>query len=156
MQRSSNGDDARKGLGSIALNMIGLWLGPNIDIDNDELPRRIGPLVLVLWTLFGVALGAIFSALRIAAGGDDASPVRFTVLGPMFLPLLLALIRLPGRRAPAFALAVLSGGVVGVLGAVSLSAVLGGFWAVYVSVSAGALVASAVYGAVAGAPLAQD
>ncbi len=85
---------------------FGLDLCPE---DLDDMPRRVSPLVLLLWTLVGVLVGGAVALLRLAFGADPDSPVILAVAAPMFLPTLLATAQLPRRRGPALAAAVVAG-----------------------------------------------
>lgn len=146
--RNDPRDDPRQGLGSLVLGMMSLWMGPAVDPDDfDDLPRRVGPAIIVLWTAVGIALGTLVSGLRLAFGAHG--PISYAAVVPMFLPLLLATVRLPQRRAPALAATVVTLAVVGIGGAMALSTAMETPWAVFVALSAATLLAGALYAAIA-------
>jgi hypothetical protein len=148
--RAADDDRPGRGMGSMAMNMIGLWLGPAVEPDDfDDMPKRIGATVLMLWTLIGIALGAAFSAVKFASGAGSTSPISFAAAVPMFLPLVLGIVRLPNRRVAALAAASVLGAAVGVGLALTLPVLVGTYWAIFTALAAGALVASAVYGNIA-------
>jgi hypothetical protein len=73
----------RKGLGSIVVNMLSLWMDPaSGPTDADDLPRRVGPVVLTVWTLLGIGLGQRFPLSRLLAAAArtwyGSSPRRRT------------------------------------------------------------------------------
>jgi hypothetical protein len=145
-----DGDKPGKGMGVMAVTMMALWLDPTAGPGHvADLPRRIGAGVLVAWTSIAIALGAALSALRLAFSGGEHNPLWFAVATPMFLPVVLGTVYLPRRRVPALALALVLGAVIGIGVALVLPTSLPVYWRVYLALSAGALVASATYGAVA-------
>ena len=148
MSETAGRDAPKKGLGSLIWSMAALWMGPaNDPADFDDLPRRIGPAVLVLWTAAGVALAGLLSVGRQALGMDH--PLGVAVAAPMFLPLLLGLIRLPVRRVPALSAALPAGAVPAVLLGLAPADPFGTYWATFTGLAVGILTAAAVYGAIA-------
>jgi hypothetical protein len=139
-----------RGLDGFLLTMMTLWVDPTPDPDGlAETPARIGPLVLALWTLAGTALAAAVAGARFLLGAGPSTPFAFAMVAPMTLPLLLGVVRLPIRRLPALALALVLGALVGVACLLALRSPVGGFWTGFLAMAAAALTAAASYGAVA-------
>jgi len=133
-----------------------MWLMPGLPFglgigteDLDDMPRRVSPLVLLLWTLVGVLVGGVFALLRLAFGADPDSPRVLAVAAPMFLPTFLATAQLPRRRGPALAAAVVAGAATGAVVGLPLASVTSLSWALFAGSAGAALAAAGTYGAVA-------
>ncbi|MFE3171300.1 hypothetical protein ACFXPA_24585 [Amycolatopsis sp. NPDC059090] len=130
--------------------MTALWLDPTSGPgESDTLPSRAGAGVLALWTALGIGLGAAVSAFRLLTASDEVQPIWFAVAVPMFLPLLLGLVKLPRFRYRALAAALLLGAAAGTGVGFLMPAAAGTFWTTYLALSAGALIAAVVYGLIA-------
>ncbi|WP_037080997.1 hypothetical protein [Pseudonocardia spinosispora] len=139
----------KDGLGAMAAAMMALWLDPaSGPSDADDLPRRISPGVLVIWTVLGIGIAAVIVTVKLVFG-EPTPLLVWSMIAPMGLPLLMAFVHSQPQPATSLLLSIAAGAVTGVVIGLAAGSLSGWHWATFIGMAAGALAAAATFGMVA-------